>query len=149
MLARDRSAADDLMQTCLVRALAGRQQWQCGTDLRAWLFTILRNEFITQLRRRTREQNRALHAAFGAAVPPGSDPEMTFRVREVEAALRLLPERQRQLVMRVGLERDEYRDTAAALGIPVGTVRSRLARAREHLRELTDRDPPASHRRAA
>jgi RNA polymerase sigma-70 factor, ECF subfamily len=138
-LTRDRSGADDLMQTCLMRALARQHQWQAGTDLRAWLFTILRNEFITQIRRRSREEARALRADLGTAVVPGSDPEMALRVREVENALKRLPAWQRQIVLRIGLERDEYGDTAAMLGIPVGTVRSRLARARERLRELTDR----------
>ena len=151
-LARDRSRADDLLQSCLLRALAKQHQWQSGTDLRAWLFTILRNEFISQIRRRSREEDRALRVDFGAAVVPGADPEMAFRVREVEDALNRLPAWQRQIVLRVGLERDQYGDTAAELGIPVGTVRSRLARARERLRELTDREAPsasAAHRRAA
>ncbi len=152
-LTRDHTGAEDLVQNCVVRALSREHQWRDGTDLRAWLFTILHNEFVSELRRRQREENRAPNSGLKPAQMPSSDPEMSYRVREVQNALQLLPAWQREIVLRIGLDREEYDDIAAVLGIPVGTVRSRLARARERLRELTDRPsvsaPPKACRRTA
>ena len=153
-LTRDRTRAEDLVQNCLVRALSRQHQWHQGTNLRAWLFTILHNEHVSQVRRRTREKDWLPTADIEPAAMPNSDPEMSYCVHEVQNAMARLPIRQREILVRIGLSREEYGDTAASLGIPVGTVRSRLARARERLRALTDRPPPAvpataRHRAAA
>ncbi len=150
-LAHDAAGADDLVQACLVRALANQHLWQSGTDLRAWLFTIMHNVFVTEIRRHARERDSRQIVAIRPAMMPGSDPELSYRVREVQDALGQLPAWQSQIVLQVGLGRALYADAASALGIPVGTVRSRLARARESLRAITDYQQPArrANRRAA
>ncbi len=151
-LTHDAVRADDLVQTCLVRALAKQHLWHDGTDLRAWLFTIMHNVFVSEIRRCARERDSLQIIAIKPAMIPGSDPELSHRVREVQDALAQLPAWQRRIVLQVGLERALYEDVAQALAIPIGTVRSRLARARESLRAITDHQGPArrsNKRRAA
>jgi RNA polymerase sigma-70 factor, ECF subfamily len=135
-LARDVAAADDLVQDCLTRALGKLHLWQEGTDLRAWLFTILHNQYVNQVRRAVRE---------GAAVGLSeSEPMLTrgphqgkrLELRDLERALAKLPEEQRSVILLVGLEGMRYEEVAQVLDLPVGTVRSRLSRGREALRRL-------------
>jgi RNA polymerase sigma-70 factor, ECF subfamily len=137
-LTRDAERAEDLVQTCLVRALANQHRWREGTDLRAWLFTILHNEFISDLRSRSRERDRLPNADIGSVALPGADPELSYQVHELQNALAKLPASQREIVMRIGVEREAYHDVASTLNLPVGTVRSRMSRARETLRAMTD-----------
>ena len=129
-LTRDASRADDLVQSCLLRAIAKQHLWQAGTDLRAWLFTILHNQNVNDVRRSTRE---------GAAVPvedvapvltAPSNVEASLQLRDLDRAIASLPEEQRQVILLVGLEQMRYEEVAKILGIPVGTVRSRLSRGR-------------------
>src|SRR6202043_371581 len=135
-LARDLAAADDLVQDCLARALGKLHLWQEGTDLRAWLFTILHNQYVNRVRRAVRE---------GIAVGLSeSEPLLTraphqgkrLELRDLERAIAKLPEEQRAVVLLVGLEGMRYEDVAAVLNVPVGTVRSRLSRGRDELRRL-------------
>ena len=134
-LVRDISAADDLVQDTLVRGLAKLHLWQRGTDLRAWLFTILHNQHVNVVRRQVR---------IGTAVSvkdialPGELPnqEQGLELRDLDRALGQLPEGHRAVVLMVGLEGMAYADVAKVLGIPVGTVRSRLSRGRNILRRL-------------
>jgi RNA polymerase sigma-70 factor (ECF subfamily) len=135
-LTRDVGAADDLVQDCLVRGLDKLHLWQEGTDLRAWLFTILHNQYVNRVRRAVRE---------GIAVGLSeSEPLLTraphqgkrLELRDLERAIAKLPEEQRAVVLLVGLEGMRYEDVAAVLDVPVGTVRSRLSRGREALRRL-------------
>jgi RNA polymerase sigma-70 factor (ECF subfamily) len=135
-LARDVAAADDLVQDCLARALGKLHLWQDGTDLRAWLFTILHNQYVNQVRRSVRE---------GAAVGLSeTEPLLTraphqgkrLELRDLERAIRKLPEEQRAVILLVGLEGMRYEEVAEVLGVPVGTVRSRLSRGRDALRRL-------------
>jgi len=135
-LARDAATADDLVQDCLARALGKLHLWQDGTDLRAWLFTILHNQYVNQVRRSVRE---------GAAVGlTETEPLLTrpphqsrrLELRDLERALARLPEEQRSVILLVGLEGMRYEEVAAVLGVPLGTVRSRLSRGREALRRL-------------
>ena len=135
-LVRDAAAADDLVQDCLTRALGKLHLWQDGTDLRAWLFTILHNQYVNQVRRAVRE---------GVAVGLSeSEPMLThaphqtrsLELRDLERAIARLPEEQRSVILLVGLEGMRYEEVAAVLDIPVGTVRSRLSRGREALRRL-------------
>src|SRR6478735_4773637 len=135
-LARDVAAADDLVQDCLARALGKLHLWQDGTDLRAWLFTILHNQYVNQVRRAVRE---------GAAVGLSETEPMLTRaphqgksleLRDLERAIAKLPEEQRAVILLVGLEGMRYEEVADVLGVPVGTVRSRLSRGREALRRL-------------
>jgi RNA polymerase sigma-70 factor (ECF subfamily) len=135
-LTRDVFAADDLVQDCLTRALGKLHLWQEGTDLRAWLFTILHNQYVNHVRRAVRE---------GAAVGLSeSEPMLTraphqgkrLELRDLERALAKLPEEQRSVILLVGLEGMRYEEVAAVLDVPVGTIRSRLSRGREALRRL-------------
>jgi RNA polymerase sigma-70 factor, ECF subfamily len=139
-LTHDASRADDLVQSCLVRALTNQHLWREGTDLRAWLFTILHNLFISEVRRLAREQKRLAILDMKPAVMPGSDPELSYRVREVQDALRRLPASQSEIILQIALDNVMYENAASNLDIPIGTVRSRLARARESLRAMTDRE---------
>jgi RNA polymerase sigma-70 factor (ECF subfamily) len=137
-LTRDADRADDLVQACLVRALANQHLWHEGTDLRAWLFTILHNQHINELRSQARQQKLLQQAQIAPALLPGSDPELSHRVQELAQVLRKLPVRQGEIVLRISLEQQTYGDAAVALRIPIGTVRSRFSRARERLRAITD-----------
>lgn len=135
-LTRDPVAADDLVQSTLARALAKRHLWQPGTNLRHWLFTILHNQRVSEVRSRVREQ-RALagdgRLAWISAATSKFDGEISLR--ELDRAIAALPEARRQLVLLIGLEGVSYNEAATILGLPVGTVRSRLARARKSLRK--------------
>jgi RNA polymerase sigma-70 factor, ECF subfamily len=137
-LTRDQSRADDLVQSCLCRAIAKQHLWEPGTDLRAWLFTILHNQHVNDVRRSARE---------GVAIPVEdavpvlttvSDAGASLQLRDLERALARLPDEQRQVILLVGLEGMPYEEAATVLGIPIGTVRSRLSRGRDMLRELLD-----------
>jgi RNA polymerase sigma-70 factor, ECF subfamily len=132
-LTGDRNAADDLVQDTLERAWVKLHLWRRGSDLRAWLFTIMHNVFVNQLRGR---RAKPLVALDGEAldVPDRAAQSDRLEVRDLDAAVRLLPDEQREVLLLVGLEELSYRETAAALGIPIGTVMSRLSRARERVR---------------
>jgi len=131
-LSGDSHRADDLVQDTLERALAKFHLWRRGSDLRAWLFTIMHNVFINQLKAR-RELALDDAVADGLQSAPQSDP---FELRDLDAALRQLPPEQREVLLLVGLEQLSYAEVSKALGIPVGTVMSRLSRGRERLRAV-------------
>jgi RNA polymerase sigma-70 factor, ECF subfamily len=139
-LTRDGSRADDLVQSSLVRAIAKQHLWQPGTDLRAWLFTILHNLHVNDVRRGVREG--AMIPIEDAALPLTVDATAgnSLQLRDLERALARLPEEQRQVILLVGLEGMRYEEVARILGIPIGTVRSRLSRGRETLRVLMGMD---------
>ena len=141
-LTHDDSSADDLVQGCLLRALTNHHLFENGSDLRAWLCAILHNLFISDVRRHTRDQKRLKTMSTKPALMPGSDPKLSYRVRELQKALRRLPAAQRQIVLQVCLGSANYEDAASKLGIAVGTVRSRLGRARASLRAMTGYDQP-------
>jgi len=135
-LTREVTAADDLVQDCLTRALSKVHLWQKGTDLRAWLFTILHNQYVNNVRRAVRE---------GSAVGlSDSEPSLTtmpnqakrLELRDLQRAIAKLPEEQRAVILLVGLEGMRYEEVARVLDVPVGTIRSRLSRGREMLRQL-------------
>jgi RNA polymerase sigma-70 factor, ECF subfamily len=147
-LTRDASRADDLVQSCLLRAIAKQHLWQPDTDLRAWLFTIMHNQNVNDVRRAVRG---------GASVPiEDAAPVLTvepnagasLELRDLERAIARLPDEQRQVILLVGLEGMRYDEAAAILGIPIGTVRSRLSRARETLRVLMELREDEAPRRA-
>ena len=131
-LAGDSHRADDLVQDTLERALTKFHLWRHGSDLRAWMFTIMHNVFINQLKAR---RELALDDAVedGLQSAPQSDP---LELRDLESALRRLPVEQREVLLLVGLEQLSYAEASQALGVPVGTVMSRLSRGRERLRAL-------------
>jgi RNA polymerase sigma-70 factor, ECF subfamily len=143
-LTQDISRADDLVQSCLVRALAKEHLWQPGTDIRAWLFTILHNQHVNDVRRLVREgivvsvEDVTPHLA---AVPSAG---ISLELHDLEQAIAGLPSDQRVVVLLAGREGKRYEEIAATLGVPVGTVRSRLSRARARLRVLMDLPEPAA-----
>jgi RNA polymerase sigma-70 factor (ECF subfamily) len=139
-LTRDHGRADDLVQSCLTRAITKQHLWQADTDLRAWLFTILHNQHVNDVRRAVRE---GISVPFDDMVPTltvQSNATAVLQLRDLEAAIARLPQEQRQVILLVGLEGMSYEDAASILDIPVGTVRSRLSRARDHLRKLMGMD---------
>ncbi len=140
-LTRDASRADDLVQSCLARALAKSHLWQPGTDLRAWLFTILHNQHVNDVRRAVREGVIVPLDEMAPVLSAPSTQGASLRLRDLERALDRLPEEQRQVLLLVGLEGMRYEEVAGVLNVPVGTVRSRLSRGRDMLRQLMDLKP--------
>ena len=131
-------AADDLVQETLERGMEKWRFWQSSRDLRPWLFSIIHNLHIDQLRR----QHQLSLCAEEAAAEVAQRPRQTdaLEVRDLDRALARLPLEQREVLLLVGLEELSYKEAATALGIPVGTVMSRLARARQRLREILAAD---------
>ena len=132
-LVGDRATADDLVQDTLERAWSKLHLYRQGTDLRAWLFTVMHNVHVNRMR------------ASRPSDPLDDEmPELAQRatqgdsllVRDLERGIAALPLAQREVLLLVALEDLSYDETARALGIPIGTVMSRLARAREKLRLL-------------
>lgn len=132
-LACSPSAAQDLVQECAVRALAKANLYKSGTNLRAWLFTILHNIHISEARRRAKyptvsDPDSVLERL---AVPPAQTAKAMLN--DVDDALSRLPKKQRRILLCVGVEGKSYREISAEFDIPVGTVKSRYARARQAL----------------
>ena len=136
-LLREPDRADDLVQDCLERALGKGHLWQPrpgGQGLRGWLFTIMHNLHIDQARRRTSMPPEVPLEASGPLAEPAR-PSDRIALGELAAALDRLPDEQRQVLLLVALEGVSYRDAADIMGVPIGTVMSRLARGRERLRQ--------------
>jgi RNA polymerase sigma-70 factor (ECF subfamily) len=141
-LTGERTAADDLVQDTLERAWTKLHLWRSGSDLRAWLFTIMHNVHVNQVRSRGAPTLPIDEDMPDAPVRPTQSD--LLEVRDVEAALRRLPVEQREVLLLVALEHLSYQQSADTLGIPIGTVMSRLARARERLRIMLTTDAGAS-----
>lgn len=141
-MVRDATLADDLVQECLERALSRLHLWRPGSNLRAWLFTILRNLHINGVRRRQPvvDIDAEAQAAIGAA--PGSQ-FVRLELRDLRRALGVLPNEQREVVLLIGLEGISYGEAADILGISIGTVKSRLSRGRRALRLLMEGHSPS------
>jgi RNA polymerase sigma-70 factor (ECF subfamily) len=137
VLTRDVAAADDLVQDCLTRALGKIHLWEQGTDLRAWLFTIMYRQYISHARRDARHGRGVELSESGARLALSPNQTARLELRDLERCLARLPEEQRSVILLVGLEGMEYEEAASIVKTPVGTVRSRVARGREALRELT------------
>ena len=135
----DAAAADDLVQDCLERAWSRFRLWRRGSNMRAWLFTIMHNIHANALRK---AHSRPSHLVLTEDIAGTEDPRQqgVFEALGLARALARLPEDQRAVVLLVGLEDMSYAESAEILGVPVGTVRSRLARGRERLRRLTGDD---------
>lgn len=138
-LAGERVAADDLVQDTLERAWSKLHLYRRGTDLRAWLFTVMHNIFVNQLR--AMRATAPLDEEMAELAQPARESDGLV-LRDLDAAIRRLPPDQREVLLLVALEEMSYEETAGALGIPVGTVMSRLARAREKLRSMLSGLPP-------
>jgi len=132
-LVGDRATADDLVQDTLERAWTKLHLFRQGTDLRAWLFTVMHNVHVNRIRaaRQTDALDEEMPELAQRAVQGDA-----LMVRDLERAIAALPAVQREVLLLVALEDLSYEETARVLGIPIGTVMSRLARAREKLRVL-------------
>ena len=139
-LTRDVNRADDLVQDTLVRALAKQHLWQAGTNLRAWLFTLMHNQHVNDVRRSNREGGNIDVDDMASVLVANTDPTASRQLHELERALNRLPLEQRESILLVGLEGLRYDEAASILGVPIGTVRSRLSRGREALRKLMGLD---------
>src|SRR5271154_3211896 len=135
-LTRNVPRADDLLQETLARALRKEHLWQPLTDLRAWLFTIMHNQNVNEIRHAMRDGGAVGITDCSATLIATTDPTASRQLRELDHALGQLPEDQRQVILLVGLEGMSYEEAAAILYVPVGTIRSRLSRGRDALRKL-------------
>lgn len=137
VLTRDRAAADDLVQDCLERALARRHRWRGEGPVGAWMWKIMLNLHRDGLRR------DAAHLVVVTGLPPaqaaGGGAEDRLALAEVEAAMARLPADQRQALVLVAVEGMSLAEAAGILGLPEGTLVSRLGRARAALRAMTGR----------
>ncbi len=156
MLCADSHRADDLVQDTLERACARLAQWRPDSDLRAWAFTIMHNLFVSETRRAWRRfevtgaDDEPAADPLGALIRrdaladgnpaqlPGDPSSGWIAALDLERALRALPEAQRQVLVLVTFEDLSYEQVASVLGVPVGTVMSRLSRARSRLRALLE-----------
>lgn len=148
VLTGDAVRADDLVQETLARGWEKRRLWAAGTDLRAWLFTIMHNLFINQRALAVREaRNVSLDAETDAGIawqlPVNATQQTHVELLEVLRVLDRLAPEQREVLVLAAVEEMRYEDIASVLAIPVGTVMSRLSRAREKLRRLVN-DPPGA-----
>ncbi|MDR3516998.1 MAG: sigma-70 family RNA polymerase sigma factor [Azospirillaceae bacterium] len=133
-LVRERADADDLVQETLARAVAHADQFKQGTNLRAWLFTIMHNVHVNQVRQKaSRPGDVPVEDVELLLVSPARQ-EMQVELRDVARIIDTLPEEQRQVLLLVTLEGLKYDEVATMLGVPIGTVMSRLSRARESIR---------------
>jgi RNA polymerase sigma-70 factor (ECF subfamily) len=148
VLTGDPHRADDLVQDALARAWEKRRLWRAGTDLRAWLFTIMHNVHVNQLALARREAgNISLDAEgeHGAAwqVPVRGNQFERVELMELVQQMGRLPPEQREVLLLAAVEELRYEEIAVVLSVPVGTVMSRLSRAREKLRRMVAEPPPA------
>ncbi|MEJ8809675.1 sigma-70 family RNA polymerase sigma factor [Variovorax ureilyticus] len=138
-LTGDAWAADDLVQDTLERACGKWRLWSAGTDLRAWLFTIMHNVFASQIRRAPARSTVDVEDVIHELRVVESHRDQAI---DLQRCVLLLPEDQRAVLLLVALEDLSYAQVAKVLGIPLGTVMSRLSRARDRLRELMEAAPP-------
>ena len=140
VLTGDATRADDLVQDTLARAWEKRRLWQAGTDLRAWLFTVMHNVHVNQLALLRRDAaNISLDAdTTGMAwqLPVRGNQLDRVELLEVVAQMGRLPADQREVLLLAAVEEMRYEEIAAVLAVPIGTVMSRLSRARDKLRRL-------------
>lgn len=147
-LLNDAAAADDLVQDCVERALRKRHLWQRRGSMRAWLLRMLYNLYLNAAKRRRRDASLDDLGDGGALAAEPARQATRVELREMLAALDKLPAEQRETLLLVVLEGVTYDEAAWILGVPVGTVRSRLARGRRSLYELRrERAPRAQLQR--
>ena len=149
---RDKADADDLVQDTLVQALANAHLWQPGTDLRAWLYTIMRNRFLAGVNKSARSASALKEIAEPAQNSTANASELRLLLRDLGAALRRLSSNQRSAVLLIGVEGKSYAEAAQSMGTSVGAVRSHLSRGRDRLKtavEGTDTRTPFAPRPAA
>lgn len=140
-LTRHPSDAEDLVHDTVLRAYERRSSFRAGSDLRAWLMSILHNAWVDGVRSRISERQRINRAFEGAADHEPAVQDISLRLSDVRRAFLSLPDEQRAAAHLVMIEDLSYQETADILGVTVGTVMSRIARAREKLRLIDETDP--------
>src|SRR3978361_775423 len=143
-LTGDAWAADDLVQDTLERACQRWQLWAAGSDLRAWLFTLMHNLFVDSARRAVRQQAGQrvdVEDVANELLSPAGVPD---QVMDLQRCLLRLPPEQREVLLLVTLQDLGYQDAARITGVPIGTVMSRIARARARLRDLMEGRAPGA-----
>jgi RNA polymerase sigma-70 factor (ECF subfamily) len=134
-LSQNNDRADDLVQETLVKAWDKQSSFQLGTNLKAWLFTILRNEFYSQMRKRGREvQDSDGLLTASVAIHPGQ--QGSVDLKDFRKALETLPEDQREAIILIGASGFSYEEAAEICGCAVGTIKSRVSRARTRLQDI-------------
>lgn len=127
--------ADDLVQDTLLKALSNLDKFQEGTNLRAWLFTILRNSFYNDIRYQKYHQTSPLDDIASASLETRATQEKYIEYKDVLRGLGVLVPEQREAIILIAAEGLSYEEAAIVCGCPVGTVKSRLSRARQRLEE--------------
>jgi len=139
-LAHNREEAEDLVQEAYLKALKGFASFQQGTNFRAWMYRILRNTFLTSRSGLGMKMTVPLDREEDAVGPPTDTPEAALLARAdqqmLQSALERLPVQFREVILLCDVEEMSYREIAEIIGIPIGTVMSRLSRARKSMREL-------------
>ncbi|RQP17118.1 MAG: RNA polymerase sigma factor [Brucella intermedia] len=152
-LAQNADKADDLVQETLVKAWDKQASFQPGTNLKAWVFTILRNEFYSQMRKRGREVQDT-DGVFSEQLAVHPSQYGTLDLQDFRAALEQLPDDQREAIILIGASGFAYEEAAEICGCAVGTIKSRVSRARTRLQEIlkiegeSDYGPDADSSRA-
>lgn len=139
-LAGNADQADDLVQDCLERAWGRLHLWRRDSNMRAWLFTIMHNIHVNARRRAAIRPDDTPLMDWDPAQGVQPIQEHIAEIRSIVGALQRLPSEQKEVLLLIGLEGMSYRETAAVLDLPIGTVMSRLARGREKLRAMTGND---------
>ena len=136
-LSRNGSDADDLVQDTLIKAWTHRDKFELGTNLRAWLFTILRNTYYTQVVRRRREVADE-DGKIASTLSTAPTQEWSLAMKSLQAALQKLPDEHREALVLVGAAGLTYEEAAEICGCALGTIKSRVNRARARLLKLMD-----------
>jgi len=148
LLCRGKPIAEDLAQEALAKAWRARDHFQPGTNMKAWLFTILRNTLYTQARRGWREAS--WDAEKGEAIPaPAREQEWSMDLSDTARALHRLPDHQREAILLVGVAGLTYDDAGCVCHTPAGTMKSRVARGRASLLNILDGSEPIPQRALA
>ena len=137
VITRNVADADDLVQVAVEKALTRAAQWRSGSRLDSWMFGIMKNAWIDEIRSRRRRERVHAPAEAGATIGDSSAAARDIAL-SVQAAMARLPEEQRMAIALVLVEGLSYKDASESLGIPIGTLTSRLARGREALQALLE-----------
>ncbi len=135
---RDQANADDLIQETLLQALANAQLWEPGSNLRGWLFTIMRNQFLAAAARSKRSDLALDSIGMAEASRSADRPEARLMLRDVERALRRLPSNQRTAVKFIGIDGKSYEEASHLMRMSVAAVRCHLARGRKSVRTMVN-----------
>ena len=140
-LSHNASDADDLVQDTLIKAWTHRDKFEMGTNLRAWLFTILRNTYYTAVVRKRREV-RDETGKYAATLSTDATQDWSVAIRSLQTALAQLPDEHREALILVGAAGLSYEEAAEICGCALGTIKSRVNRARARLLKIMDADEP-------